>query len=133
LLDGVDDLVVAGASAGVASEVFAYRCSITVRICCGQLGNAHEETRRAESTLQSMTILEGLLDRMEWFVVVGQRLDRVDSASVDLDCERQARAGRLSVDVDRARTAIPVLASDVGARESEIMAKKVAQEDSGVD
>src|SRR5258707_9275537 len=64
--NGLDDIVVAGAAAQIAFELFAYRCLVELRaLAVHNIDGGHDHTRRAEAALQRMILTEGFLHRME--------------------------------------------------------------------
>src|SRR4051794_20329811 len=102
----VDDLIVRGAATGE------------------KIVRRHQDPGRAEAALERVVALESVLQRRE-HRLTGKRLDRFDARSVGLDREDAAGAHRYAVESQRARTADPVLAADVGTREPEAVADEV--------
>src|SRR3984957_5274402 len=59
---------------------------------------------------------------------IAKRLDRLNVLSVGLNGEEKTRSGRDAVDQDRARSAHAVFAAHVSSRQTEVVSKKVAQQ-----
>src|SRR5580658_4594181 len=124
--DAIDDALVAGAPADVARQRLADLLLAGVGVDGEERGGLHDEPRRAETALEAVRIPHRLLQRAQP-AVRGQPLDRRYLAAGGLDRQHQARAHRPAVDDDRARTADPVLAADVGAGEIEVIPQEVRQ------
>src|SRR5262249_43212528 len=78
LLDGLDDVLVAGAAAEVALQTAPnLRLGQTRPVRAEQLRGGHDDPRRAETALQAVPLPESLLERME-LAVAGQALDGRD-------------------------------------------------------
>src|SRR5262249_39688885 len=92
----------------------------------------HQHARRTEPALQAVMVPEGLLQRMQ-LVRGSQALDRTELGTVRLHGEHQTRADGAAVHLDRARPTDPVLASEVQAGESEILAQEVTQQEAWLD
>ena len=94
----------------------------------------HQEAGRAETALQAVLLVEGLLDGMQVFEAVnGEALDREEIMAIRLHREHQAGAHGLAVEQDGASAAHAVLAADVGAGQAEVLADEVAQKQPGFD
>ncbi len=93
-----------------------------------QAYHRHHEPRRAETALQAVAFVKGLLHGMEWRARRGQSLDGRDLMPLGLHREHQARTDRRAVEQDRAAAAHPVLAADVGAGEAEVVAQVVRKQ-----
>src|SRR5690242_17040305 len=116
-LDGPDDPHVARAAADVARELLADLVLRRVVVRVEQRLRRHQEAGRAEPALETVVVLERLLQRMQ-LVTIGEALDRLDPRAVDLTRERQAGACDNAVDEDGARAAHALLAADVRPRQS---------------
>src|SRR5215471_3965385 len=89
--DRFHDVVVAGASADVALELFANGAFIElVTKPVDHVDRGHDHARRAESALQPVVFAERLLHRVQLFAV-GEALDGQDGGAVRL--HRQHGAG----------------------------------------
>src|SRR5580693_9235240 len=124
--DAVDDALVAGAPADVAGERFADLPLVGVGVVVEERGRLHDKPRRAETALEAVRIPHRLLQCAQP-AVRGQALDRRYVVAGRLDGQHQARTHRPAVDDDRARTADPVLAADVGAGEIKVIPQEVRQ------
>src|SRR5262245_13022676 len=105
LVDGLDDVLVAGAAAEVALEPapdLGIGQAVTVR--AEQLDGAHDHPRRAETALERVPLPERLLQRMQ-LAVVGKPFDRRHLGAVRLNGEHGAGLHCVAVEVDRAGTA----------------------------
>jgi hypothetical protein len=66
-------------------------------------------------------------------LLIGQSLDRGDVAAVLRDGQGQAGDGSASVDQDRARAALPVIAAFLRAGQAEALTEQVKQRRARVD
>jgi hypothetical protein len=73
-----------------------------------------------------MCLTHGLLDGVR-LVSVGEPFDGGDLGSFGLNCEHEAGPSRLAVEEDRAGATYAVLASEVGATESKVVADGVGE------
>ena len=131
-VDRIDNLLIAGTAAEIATERLAQRRRARVRVFLQQVGDGHDETRRAEAALHRARFEEGLLDRMQ-ALARGQALDGAHVALVGLRRQHQAAAGERAVEPDRARSALALLAGVFRAVETERLAKEDEQAGSGPD
>jgi hypothetical protein len=74
-----------------------------------------------------VTFVEGLLHGMQRCVRRRQSLDGRDLVALGLNREHQARSHRRAIEKDGAAAADAVLAPDVRARETEVVAQVVRQ------
>src|SRR6187397_1451553 len=65
LLDGFDDVHVAGAAAQVAADALADLRVRGVRVLADQPRGLHDHPRRTEAALEAVLVPEGLLERVE--------------------------------------------------------------------
>src|ERR671925_84850 len=101
-VDGLDDVLVAGAAAEVALEPAPdLGIGEPVAVRAEELDAGHDHPRRAEAALEGVTLPERLLQRMQ-LSVAREPFDRRDLAAVGLDGEHGARLHRKAVEVDRA-------------------------------
>src|SRR5262245_19502813 len=107
----VDDVLIAGAAAEVRGDSVSYLGFVGLRMVAQERGERHQQTGRAESTLQSVRVFERGLKRIERSVRRGETFDRVNLVAVRLDGEHDAGPRRLAVEENRARAADAVLAS----------------------
>ena len=65
MLNGVDDVLVAGAAAEVAGDALPDFVLARLRVVSKQVGGAHNHAWRAETALQPVLLPESLLQRVE--------------------------------------------------------------------
>jgi hypothetical protein len=86
----------------------------------------HDLARSAKAALQRVVIEKSLLHRME-AVVVPDPLDRRNMFSVCLHGEGQARYDAPAVDMNRASTALPVVAAFARSGQVEAFTQRVEE------
>src|SRR5438067_837479 len=123
-LDGLDNVLIAGAAAEVALEPLADLRLGRRGVLVEQADDRHDHPGGAEAALQRVLLVERLLDGMQ-LAVLRQALDRGDLRAVGLDSEHGARLDGLSVDHDRARSARGRVAADVRPGEAQAVAEDV--------
>src|SRR6266545_6992973 len=127
-VDGLDDVLVAGAAAEVALEPAPdLGVGQPVAVRAQQLDAGHDHPRRTEAALQRVMLPERLLQGMQ-LAVRGEPFDRRDLAAVGLDGEHGARLHREPVEVDGAGAADRRVAADLRAREREVVAEEVDEQ-----
>src|SRR3954454_18380636 len=131
-LDGLDDVLVAGATAEVPLERPPYLVLARRGVLLEQADGREHHPRRAEPALEGVLLVKGLLHGME-IPVLRQALDRRDLRPVGLDAEHGARLDRLAVDEHRAGAAGRRVAADVRARQAETIAEDVDEELPGLE
>ncbi len=125
--DGLDDVLVAGAPAEVARDGLARLVLGRLRVLLEVCRDGGEEARRAEAALQAMTLGERLLDGAHG-PDGAKPLDRGDGVGLGRHGEHQAGPHGRAVDEHRAGPAHPVLATDVGAGQLQVVAQEVGQQ-----
>lgn len=98
----------------------------------GECGRTHYHAERAETTLQTVAILERSLHGME-FAVPRHPFDSRHRRLVCLHSQDVARLDRAAIQVNCARAALGSIAGDVRARETQLLTEKLDQEDVGFD
>ena len=132
--DRVDDVLVAGAAAEIAFELFADDVvGEVVALAMDQIDRGHDHAGGAEAALQAVMLAEGFLHRMQRRAVGGQALDGLDLVAVGHDRERGAGLHRLAVEMHDAGAALRGVAADMGARQPQIFAQELDQQGAGVD
>src|SRR5437763_4408040 len=127
-VDGLDDVLVAGAAADVALEPAPDLClGEPVAIRAEELDAGHDHPRGAEAALERVVLPEGLLERME-LAALRETLDRRHLVAVGLDGEQGARLHRVPVEVDRAGAAEGRVAADLRPGEPEVVAEEVDEQ-----
>src|ERR1041384_5300962 len=132
VLDGFDDLVVAGAAAQVARDAVADLGLARLRVAGEQRARRHQHAGRAEPALQAVLLPEALLQRVQR-AAGGEALDGLDRRPVGLDREHGAALDRLAVEANRARAAARGVAADVRAGQPEVLADEVDEQRAGRD
>ena len=97
VLNGVDDVLVAGAAAEIAGDAFADLALGRRRVVVQQVDGRHDHAGRAEAALQAVLLPEALLQRVQLAVLVASPSMVVTSRAVGLDREHRAglrRCGR---------------------------------------
>src|SRR6266487_1056493 len=134
---GRDDVLIAGAAAQVPGERLADRALVGIGMLTQEGHEGHEDAWRAEPALQPVGLAERGLERMQRIAppappappgAVRQPLDGRDVVAIHLDGEHQAGAYRLAVHQHGTGAAHAVLAPDVRAGESQLVAQKVGEE-----
>src|SRR5215471_1161470 len=110
----------------MTGERSADRGFIGLRIVAGELGQCHQDPRRAIAALQTMLDPEGVLQRTER-AVAAQSLDGGDPPRLGLGSEHEATARRSIVDENGTGAAHAVLAAELGAGQMELVAKTVGE------
>src|SRR5712691_13274182 len=85
-------------------------------------GGGDDLSGRAEAALHRVCAREGRDERM-----VAQRLDRRHLARADRVRERDARQRRHALELNRARSAVTLVAGDLRAGEAEILAQHLSE------
>src|SRR5579884_3133973 len=126
VLDGADDLVVAGAPAQVPREPEADALLARVRFLVEQRLGRDEEAGGADAALERRVLEERLL---EWVHLprLGQPLDRRDLGPLRLDAEHEARVDETAVQDDRAGATVAVVAPLLRAGQPDHVAQALEQ------
>src|SRR5215203_6421606 len=119
-LDGLHDVLVAGATAQVPFQALSYLLLRRIGILLQQADGGHDHARRAVAALQAVRLVEGLLHRMP-HAVLRNAPDGGDLVPVSLHRQYRARLDRLPVDVDRAGPATGRVASRMHAPYPEVL------------
>src|ERR687896_2342970 len=123
----LDDPQIAGAAAEVPRQRLAQLLLPRVRILAQHRLHRHQEPRGAEPALERVRLVECALERVQ-LAVRREALHGPDRAAVCLGCQHQARPDGLAVELDRARAAHALLASDLRAGQPRAVADEVGQE-----
>src|SRR5262249_27604995 len=112
-----DDVVVAGAAADVAFELFADGPLLEVMaLAPHDIDRGHDHARSAEAALKAVVFAESFLHRMK-LAVGREAFDGQHVCALGLDREHGAGLHRLAVDVDDASAALGGVAAHVRAGE----------------
>ena len=126
LLDRVDDLHVAGATAEVAGESLGDLVARGGRVLLEEVLRFDDDAGRAESTLGCPGCCERKGERLS--IVVGQTLEGDDLLAGEARRGGRARHPCLAVDDDRARSAVTLrLAAVLGGQEAEPVTQRVQE------
>ena len=127
VLNGVDDVLIAGAAAEVAGDAVANLLLARRRIVLQQVDRRHDHARRAVAALQAVLFPEALLHRMQ-LAFRRQPFDRHHRRAVGLHREDRARLRAAAVDEHGARAALAGVAADMRAGEIEMFAQEVHEQ-----
>src|ERR671917_704478 len=130
-LDGLDDVLVAGAATEVALQPLPDLRLRGVGLLPEQAYGGHDHAGRAITALQPVRLVEGLLHRMPE-AVLPDTLHRRDLGPVGLHREDRTRLDRLAVYVDGARAATRGVATRMHAPDPEVLPEMVEQEQPGL-
>src|SRR5262245_57404657 len=123
---GLEDLLVARAAAQVARERLAHQRVGGFGLLFEEVGDGDDEPGRAEPALDGSGLDERLLDRMQR-IAGGHPLDRPHLPLVGLRREYEARAHQLSVEPDRTRSALPLLAGVLRPGQAQVFPEEIEQ------
>ncbi len=130
---GLDDALVASATAQTSCQCFADLPISRVRIVVQEGRHRNDEARSAESTLKAMALTKGSLDMGELSGRRGQTLNGSDLSPFRLNCEHETRPHGRAIDQDCARATDTMFASEMCPREFALMPQKVSQCHSSLD
>jgi hypothetical protein len=131
-LNGVDDVLVAGAAAEVALDTLADLALRWLGVLVQQVDGRHDDARCAVTALQAMFLPKALLQGMQ-LTVLRQALDGHDLGAVSLDRENGAGLRAAPVDENRAGAALARVATDVRAGQEELLPQEVDEEHAWLD
>src|SRR4030095_1416939 len=132
MLDGFDDIHVAGAPAEVAGDGPPDLILARRRVLLEKRVAGHQHAGGAVAALQAMLGHEALLQRVELAVLL-QPFHRHDLAPVGLDGEHGARLHRTAIEQDGAGPAVGGVPPDMGAGEPEHLPDQVDQQQPRLD
>src|ERR1700733_9909715 len=132
--DRQNDVLVAGAAAQIAFELFADGVvGQIVALAVDQIDRRHDHAGRAEAALQAVMLAERLLHRMQRRAVRRQALDGPDLVTIGHHRQRGAGFDRLAVQMHHTGAALRGIATDMGAGEPQILAQELHQKRAGID
>jgi hypothetical protein len=126
--DGVHDVLIASAPAEITLEPGADVLLGRLRLTPEQFQRAHDHARGAETALQGVMLAKRRLQRMLGITRLAQALDRVDRCSVRLNGQDRARLHGAAVEVYGARAALGRVATDMRARDAEVIPQEVHEQ-----
>src|SRR4029078_13053045 len=126
-LHGLEDVPVAGAAADVALQRLLDLVLGRARVLTQQRGRGYQHPRRAVAALESVMLVEGLLQRRQ-LLALAEPLDGLDARAVRLDGEEHAALDERAVEDHRAGAAVAGVATDVAAGEVEVVAEEMDEE-----
>src|SRR5947207_4536823 len=127
VLNGVDDVLIAGAAAEVALDPLANLALGWRWVVLQQRHGRHDHPRRAVPALKPVLLPKAGLQRVKG-AVRREPFDRGDRRSVGLDREDRARLRAPAVDEDGAGAALTGVAPDVRSGQTLLFAEKVNKE-----
>src|ERR1700760_140374 len=123
--DGLDDVVVARATAKIPFHLFTHHLLRQwTRIGLDEVDRRHDHSRRAEAALQGMAAMKGFLHRMQRSIITCQALDGDNVATVCLRRQHGAGFNGSAIEMDDAATALRGIAADMGPSETEMLAQE---------
>jgi len=131
--DRVDDVLIASAPAEISLEPGADAFLGRLRLTPEQFQRTHDHARGAETALQGVMLAKGRLQRMLGITRLAQALNRVDRCSVSLNGQDRARLHSTAVEVYSARPAPSRVATDMRARDAEVIPQEVDKQLPGLD
>jgi hypothetical protein len=132
-LDGLDDVVISGATAEIAGDAPADLFLRRVVVVLEELYATHDHARGAESTVKTMVFLEAVLEWVERSSLGGKSLDGGEAVPIGLNGQHGATFDALAIQQDGAGTAAAGIASDVGTGHVEDLADHVHKQEPGFD
>jgi hypothetical protein len=96
-----------------------------------QLHGRHDHARRTETALQSVTLTEGRLHRMQ-FAIVAQPFDRGDLGALRLDGQDRASLNGASIQMHGTGAALSGIATHVGSGEMQLITDQLDQKGPGI-
>ncbi len=126
------DRRVAGAAAEISRDALFDLQIGWFRVQRQQPDHRHHEARRAETALQAVAFVKGLLDGMKWRTVACEPFDGGHVVALGLNGEHKTRADRGAVEQHRAASAHSVLATDVGSGQAKVVTQMVREEPAGI-
>ena len=130
--DGLDDVVVAGATTEVALKADAYVFLAWRGILFQDTDGCHDHARCAIAALETMVLHEGLLHRVH-LATLRQSFDGDDITTVGLHGEHGAALHGFTVHMHGARAATGSVATDIGAGETEVLSDVLHQQSAWLD
>src|SRR6185312_9435281 len=100
ILNGLDDVDIASATAKISRDTDTNLMLSRVRIALQQCNTRHHHTRRAIATLESMHLMEPFLDRMQ-AVLLLKSLNGHNLTTIGLYSKHGAGFGSFAIDKDR--------------------------------
>ena len=132
MLDRVDDVGIAGASAEVAFDRVRDFRARRFGIVLQELNASHNHPRRAVAALEAVALPEALLHGVQ-LAIARQAFNRGDFGAVGLHGEHGAGLGRFAIEQDGAGAADTGFATDMRPRQAAEVAEKMDEEHSRLD
>ena len=120
----VDDVLVAGATTNVSSDALPNFPICRLRIVAQEFQGAEKHPWSEKTTLQSMVLPEGLMQRMK-FAPFGEPFDRRHFRPIGLNSEDETRADGLPVEHHCTSATDPMFAAHVSAGKAQSVAEKI--------
>src|SRR5215831_979592 len=131
-LDDRHDALVRTAPADVAAHALPHVLVGGPAVFAEECHRRHDLAGRAVAALKCVVFNECLLYRMQ-LIPFGQSLDRRHMFAGDGGGQRQTRQHAAAFDVNRARSALAVIASFLRARQLKVLTKRIEQRDARID
>ena len=131
-LHGAHDVLIARTPAQVAFERVPNLFLRRRRVRAQQIVRRQHHARRAEAALQSVFFPEGVLQSMQ-HAIGRESLDRRHRRAIGLYRKAGARLNRHAIQEHRARSALTRVAANLGAGQSDGVAKEVNEQQPGFD
>src|SRR5450631_448297 len=106
--------------------MFAYPLPVRFGLLLQQIMRSYQHSRGAKAALQGVAFAERGLQVGD-LAAIGQSLDGLNGGAVRLHRQHQARANYFSVDAHRTRAANPMLATDMGSRQLQMLPQEIRQ------
>src|SRR5262249_37584886 len=130
----LDDVVVAGAAANIAFELFTDGAIVElVAFAADNVDGRHDHAGRTEAALQSVIFAKRLLHRMQRTVRGRQTFDGQDVGAFKLQSQHGAGFDRLAVDVHYTGTALRRVTADMRTGEPQMLAQELHQKRALID
>jgi hypothetical protein len=124
--------VIARATTDVAFKTFTNFLLSGVWMVFEQLHSRHHHAGSTETALQSMTLAEGRLHRVQ-FAIVTQAFDRGDLGALRLNGQDRAGFDGASIQMHGTSAALSGIATHMGSSEMQLIADQLDQEGPGID
>lgn len=132
VLNRVDDMRVAGATAEVAFQTMDDFFSGGARVCLQEMHSGHDHSRRAVAALQRMAFPKSLLHGVQ-FAIAGQALDRGHFGTIGLNREERAGLDCFAVEKDRAGAANARFTTHMSPSQAAVIPQEMDQQRSRID
>src|ERR1041384_1630384 len=126
LLDRINDLHIAGASAQIARDCFFYLIARRISVLVQQRMRGDQHARRADTALRASTLEKRLLKRIE-AAVTSETFDGKNCRAVHLANRYETGVDDFAVDDHRASAALSFTATFFRSSQAQVFAKHIKQ------